>query len=140
MPAVLDRLYATHRNGILRPTLDSLVTALKEMIVDVFCSVYIVIDALDECSERETVMDLLEEITKWKLGGLHILLTSRKEEDLNVRLLPLSVEFSLQASLVDRDIAYHVRAALQHDQSLSKWKPEQKQDIETCLIQGAHSM
>lgn len=46
MPAVLDRLYATHRNGILRPTLDSLVTALKEMIVDVFCSVYIVIDAL----------------------------------------------------------------------------------------------
>lgn len=136
----MEQLYAIHRNGLERPTLPKLVTALHEMIMSLACRVYIVIDALDECSERKNLVALIEQITKWNLGNLHILLTSRKEEYLNQFLLPLSAEVNLKSSMVDRDIAFHVRTVLQHDPEFSKWQQPQKLEIETSLTEGAHGM
>ncbi|EIM82246.1 uncharacterized protein STEHIDRAFT_160801 [Stereum hirsutum FP-91666 SS1] len=140
MPAALEWLYGIHRNGMEQPTLHNLVAALKEMIVNIACSVYIVIDALDECSERNNLMALIEEITQWNLDNIHMLLTSRKEEDLNRLLMPLSAEVTLESSIVDRDIAFHIRAVLQNDRDFSKWQPPQKLEIETRVTSGAHGM
>lgn len=141
MPTALERLYAIHRNGMERPNLRNLVAALEEMIMNITCRVYIVIDALDECSERKNLMTLIEQMTKWNLGNLHMLFTSRKEEDLNRVLLPLSVEVNLESSLhVHGDIAFHVRTVLQNDPDFSKWQPPQKLAIETRLTEGAHGV
>lgn len=140
MPGALDRLYTTHRNGMMQPTLNNLVKALKEMILEVFCSVYIIIDALDESSERVPLLNLIDEITGWNLDCLHILFTSRKEEELNRHLGRISVEVNLESSVVDADIAFHVHAVLQNDLAFSKWPEAQKLYIETSLTKGAHGM
>lgn len=139
MPVTLEQLYNHHRNGSTPPTLDGLVKSLKGMITSI-SKVYIVIDALDECSECNTLLDLIDEITKSKLNNLHMLLTSRKEEELNRHLRLISAEINLESSLVDDDITFHIHAVLHSDRAFSKWPEAQKLEIETSLTKSAHGM
>jgi hypothetical protein len=78
--------------------------------------VYIIVDALDECSEREELLVLIEDIIDWKLTTLHTLATSRKEQDIEDCLSTLvSNEIDIQSTLVDADIRVHVRERLRND-------------------------
>lgn len=43
---------------------------------------YLVLDALDECITRSTLLKGLEEMDHWDLPNLHILVTSREETDI----------------------------------------------------------
>ena len=50
-------------------------------VLNSLIGVHVIIDALDECMEREHLFELLEEIIAWKLEA-HLLVTSRKEGDI----------------------------------------------------------
>lgn len=41
------------------------------LILEAFGNVYIVLDALDECSERKDLQKWIKEMTSWKKGKLH---------------------------------------------------------------------
>ena len=102
---------------------------------------YIIVDALDECSERETLLSLIEEIVDWKLNTLHILATSRKERDIDDCLSSLvSNEINIQSTLVDADIRIHVHDKLRNDRKLKKWQASAQAEIEAALVGGAHGM
>jgi len=116
------------------------VASLRD-IVQTFQQTYIVIDALDECYEREELMILIEEIVDWKLETLHILATSRKEQDIADCLLSrVSNEINIQSTVVDADIRIHVHDKLQNDRKLRKWSADAQMEIETALVDGAHGM
>ena len=106
---------------------------------------YIVLDALDECTDRAELMDILERIAGWKLEESHLLVTSRKERDIEISL-ERSVDdqntICLQSKLVDKDILIYVRQRLSDDKSLSKWQkdPNIRYEIETALTKGACGM
>jgi len=80
-PDLLAALYSQNLDGQRQPTMKDLMTTLKDMLGG-FQHVYLIMDALDECEDREQLLLLIQEITEWKLGTVHILATSRKERDM----------------------------------------------------------
>lgn len=125
-------------------------TLLEEALRDILASlptVYLVIDALDEC-DRDRQSDLiamLELFSNWKLDHVHILLTSRKEQALEVAfetLIPKRYRISVSSSDVDRDIGIYVRAHLESDKNFRRWKNDDaiRKQIEAALTTGAGGM
>jgi hypothetical protein len=45
-------------------------------------SKYIVLDALDECTDREDLLTFICDLTNSKIDGLRIMATSRRERDI----------------------------------------------------------
>jgi hypothetical protein len=117
---------------------------LKE-IVEGFDETYIILDALDECSDRQELLDNVEEIQGWGLSQLHMLLTSRRltdiEETLNL-LTDSQNRICIQSALVDADILTYIHNRLQNDRLLKRWryKPQVQEEIKTTLMKKADGM
>jgi hypothetical protein len=144
MPATLETLYNSCENGQRQPSLDTLMNVLQEIIYE-FPQVFVVVDALDECTDREELMSILEMITRWQFLGLHLLVTSRKERDIESSLECLVDESNiicLQSNLVDEDIRRYVHEKISTDKNLKKWQkdPDIVKEIETALMKGAQGM
>ena len=80
VPKVLVNLYAHCGNGHQEPTLGDLQNTLQT-ILDGFISAFIILDALDECIERERVPNWIQTyiLEKDKNLGLHLIVTSCPE-------------------------------------------------------------
>jgi hypothetical protein len=90
-------------------------------------------------------MAILERIAGLKLEGSHLLVTSRKERDIESSLetiVDTQNTICLQIELVDRDIRTYVHQRLSDDKSLSKWQkdPDVRHEIEMALVKGAQGM
>lgn len=86
-------------------------------------------------------MELIDEITTWKLGNLHILATSRPEPDIEDMLVELCVSKAcIQSVLVNGDIQIHLRERLQNDTKLKKWPRAVQKEMEDALMEGSHGM
>ena len=104
-------------------------------------SVYVIVDALDECQDRRSLLEGLKDIRSWKQRNLHIFVTSRREIDIEEVLYPSATDMiSLEESAVDEDILTYIRYQLQHDGRLSIWLEETQEVVETALIKGANGM
>jgi hypothetical protein len=136
----LVNLFSDKENGQGSLSPEELKSTLKS-IIGAFKNVYIVFDALDECPDRHQFLGLIKEIQGWNLDTLHLLATSRDEQDIEKTLRGLvSHQISMDESLVDSDIRVYVSRALKDDEKLSKYSAEKKETIETTLIDGAHGM
>ena len=70
---------------VQQPSDEQLQNTLRD-ILDRFSQVYIMIDALDECSEREKTLNWVNKLVSdknRKAANLHIVVTSRPETDIN---------------------------------------------------------
>lgn len=109
---------------------------------------FLVIDALDECpignkdENRAQVLALLTELSRWALPNIHILVTSRKEPDIDKALasLPNLLSISVQSHQVQPDIQRYIKSQLANDLELKKWSPLMKKEIEITLVEKAHGM
>ena len=78
---------------------------------------------MDECKDTEELLVNIEEIVKWKIGRLHILVTNREEKGIEESLELLSNDqekICIQSALVNNDIRAHVQERLQTDRRLKK--------------------
>ena len=115
--------------------------ATLKHIIGGFEHVYVVLDALDECRDREQLLALVEEVVNWKIGELHILATSREERDIADCIGPLvTAQINLHQTLVDADIQTHLRERLRNDPKLKRWPAKVHEQIEAALTEGAHGM
>ena len=76
---------------VLQPSDEQLQIVLHD-ILDRFSQAYIVIDALDECTERGKTLNWVNELIldpNRKVANLHIVVTSRPERDINDIFAPL---------------------------------------------------
>jgi NACHT domain len=139
-PEALNTIYSRCQEGQQQPTTDALILTLQHMLVD-FDQTFIILDALDECKEREELLELLEKFVDWKLNGSHILATSRREKDIEETLEPLITgQICIQSAVVNADIQICLRERLQYDPKLRKWPVMVQKEIETTLMDGAHGM
>jgi len=114
--------------------------ATLQLILEGFDHVYIVLDALDECAERTKLLDLIEEIITWKLKGLHVLATSRRERVFLERLEPrASDSFDIQ-ELIHEDIRIYIREKLRSRFINKKWLSKVQDAVENRLIENANGM
>ena len=136
----LESLFSSCMNGECQPSTDALLETLRQ-IVQAFDERFIILDALDECQERQELLEDIEKIVDWKLEKLHILATSRREKYIEETLEPLITrQICIQSALVNADIHLHLRERLQNDPKLRKWPEKVHMEIEATLMDGAHGM
>jgi hypothetical protein len=103
----LEALYAVNQNGQRHPSYEGLVETLKA-IPRLSSKTYIILDALDECTDRHELLELIQEMNKWRT--VQILATSRKEKDIEDVLQPLvTCQICIQDAQIDDDIQLHIR-------------------------------
>lgn len=138
-----------YRDKNLQPGLEKLEETLQASTQD-FKSVYLVIDALDECpranGERDKLLKCLEKVHKWTLTNLHVLYTSRPEPDIEAELVPLFsgpatsiIDLQKRREEVNRDIGTYI------DQKIASpdfryWPLKTKNDVKAALTDKADGM
>jgi hypothetical protein len=144
IPRGVDALFASCENGQRQPSLHALLEVVH-LTLQEFAQVYIVLDALDECTKCSELMGMLETIARWQLDKVHLLMTSRKERDILRSLQTFVAEediVCLQMNVVDKDIQQYVQQRLSDDKDLAKWNKDAavRQEIEAALMRGARGM
>jgi hypothetical protein len=144
IPSGVNALFSSCDNGQRGPSVDALLEVTRQAAQE-FTQVYVVLDALDECTQRSELMDVLEAVAGWKLDNLHLLMTSRKERDIESSLVSYIDErdtVCLQRDVVDQDIQRYVQQRLRDDKGLAKWNKDAaiRQEIEAALMRGAQGM
>jgi hypothetical protein len=81
VPKGVDSLFSSCDNGQRKPSGHDLLEVTQQAAQE-FTQAFVVIDALDECTQRSELMSMLETVAGWKLHNLHLLMTSRKERDI----------------------------------------------------------
>ena len=133
-------LQAIHRVYAMgTPPIQEFLEVLKSMLCT-HSRVYIVVDALDECTDQEELFALLNSIRDWNLECLSILVTSRDEPDIRECVHPApEQEINLRNAAIENDVRLFIVETLRKDKRLQDWSdifPE----IEGALTSGAHGM
>jgi hypothetical protein len=144
IPASLNALFSSCESGQRQLSSHTLIDALQLIIQDLPQS-YIVLDALDEYTQRAELMEIFETIVGWKVPNLHLLVTSQRERDIESSLEGLidpQNSICLQSEVVNKDIQRYVRQRLSDDKRLQKWEKDAAMmgQIETVLMRGAKGM
>jgi hypothetical protein len=127
------------RNGHSEPNIHDLEKVLKELISG-FRNVYIVIDALDECKELNLLLKFLIKLHVWQIPQCHILVTSRKEQDIVEALSSVASVIDLSKMPVNSDIMAYVDYVLEKEPELQKWQEAGKRMIKETLGKKANGM
>ncbi|RYN70166.1 hypothetical protein AA0117_g10718 [Alternaria alternata] len=144
IPKGVDALFSSCENGQRKPSSHALLQVTKEAAQE-FTHVYVILDALDECTQRSELMDMLETVAGWQLNNLHLLVTSRRERDIESSLesyVRKEDAVCLQRDVVDQDIQRYVQQRLRVDRGLAKWNKDAavRQEVEAALMHGARGM
>ena len=148
--AILSDFYVAHRDGSQHASNKELVSCLKDMLnLPGQATVYIVIDALDECliisdlsSPREKVLEVIEELADSQIPNLRICVTSRPEADIMFVLEPLtflSVSLHGESGQVE-DIAEYIKSVIRTSRETRRWKDTDKQLVIKELVKKADGM
>lgn len=104
-----------------------------------FLRTYIVIDALDESTEKDRIANVLLEIAAQEECHISWLVTCRREKDTEtLKRDPLLRTITLEGSAVDRDIEVYVRKRLSDE--LSMLPARIKRKVEAVLLEKADGM
>ncbi|KAL9131147.1 MAG: hypothetical protein Q9217_000848 [Psora testacea] len=137
IPKPLAALYRRCRNGTVQPMTTDLLRTLQSIIQN-FSQFYLIIDAFDECKEKQEFLRFLNAVAMWKFPQTHIVVTSRTDIDTEIRSRKWNCsKIAVEEHLVDADIDKHVQATLEDDEILNRWDPEQRRLIAKSLIEGA---
>lgn len=129
--------------GHQQPSIASLQLTFQR-IVEEFERTYIVIDALDECTDREKVLAWIEQLLQLKAGRLHVLISSRPETDIKEHFESLKdvVRVPLAGKSADADIVSYLDATLSHmiARKIIRWDVQTVARVKKVLIRGADGM
>ena len=103
----------------------------------------VLVDALDECAEREKVLDWIQTIIMQRNNhlGLHLIFTSRPEKEIIEKLQPLDLCcIDLVEESGDHDIAAYLDYQLQNDCDTQKWDLDTQNEIKSTLMKNADGM
>jgi hypothetical protein len=144
---ILSHLYWEHNNGQIRPSDSILTKCLKEMLSHPAQGpVYLILDALDECSDnhgvssvREQVIRLVTDLLDLRSPNLHISVTSRPEVDIRTALEPrTSLRISLQdQSGQQKDIVDYINSVVYSDTKVRRWREEDRKLVCQILSEKA---
>lgn len=133
-----------------RPDTETL-EAILTSVARGFSTVYIVIDALDECppleGERRRLLGSLRQIMTAASVNLHIFCTSRREADIDSAMtillpVPLKVamiDLTVRRNILDHDIGLFIDLTLSSDECRS-WPDNIKAEARQSLIERADGM
>ena len=149
---MLYELYKTSGDGLERPRISVLQKCLKSMVeLPGQPPIFIVVDSLDECpsttgppSDRDEVLDFVENLVMSNNPNLFICITSRPEQDIYTLLNPLTSESSHVSLHEERgqrdDIENYVRHFVETDRKMRRFREDDKELIINTLSERADGM
>ncbi|PGH23008.1 hypothetical protein AJ80_02923 [Polytolypa hystricis UAMH7299] len=141
VPEEVDEAFSRHvgKDGKLVPAaLEELDRLLREVLTLV-PSAILVIDALDECYDREVITNRLTDLLEKSSEFIKILVTSRRELDI-VRILRDYPSISTQGTAADGDIDQYIRETIETTPKLCRLGPSLQDHIIETLTEGAGGM
>lgn len=136
----VEQLYQKCGSGQQQPAEDVIRSLLRDIMGRIE-SKYIILDALDECTDREDLLTFICTLVDSKLPGLRILATSRSERDIEERLRSIADHnINIQSAIVDGDIRVYIRDRLATDMKLKKWPPSVQDEITAVMMEKAGGM
>lgn len=138
VPEQIKQLYNFSNQG--RQQLDF--ASLRSTVLSVLQTShgFLVLDAADECSQRTSLLEMINDI-KADCRNVNVLVTSRREQDLEATLRSASEStICIEDDVVSGDIQLYVRNHLKSDQQLQRWSEDLKSEIEAALASGARGM
>ena len=140
IPPEVQDLYDTAKTQSYGPKLEKITHTLFSVLKH-FDRVYIMIDALDECSERSLLLQHIQDLISVKAKNWNILLTSRREQEIETELDDLvTCRVGIQTEDTWQDVRALIRSRLRQDPRLRKRPLAVKQKIEVALEEGACGM
>lgn len=141
----LQQLYEKYQPA-LPPT--SVLEATIKSLIGGGADTFIVIDALDECmgdgnsAEHDEITQWLTEARNWNMSNLHLLVTSRKEPDIEAALvsLPGLVSVPLVKPNHLEDIRLYVSRTIERDRRLKTLGNDVKAEVEETLVTKSGGM
>lgn len=102
--------------------------------------VYLIIDALDECTDREDLLQCLTGLVGQHRSNLHLLATSRPC-DIAPRLSTLATHtIDIDAKTISADIELLIDNSLASDDRLKRWTADDHAAVRLALVNGANGM
>ncbi|KPM42954.1 hypothetical protein AK830_g3643 [Neonectria ditissima] len=136
--AVPEKAYKVHQLN-QQPGLQELLDILEAVLATSF-RVFIVIDAVDESQPRTNLLKVIEDLAQdQRFSKIQLLVTSRKELEIERTMSEISSPVSMSNPLVEEDIKKFVRSQIQRGQ-FQKWPSELKDEVEESLSNGAKGM
>lgn len=140
LPKALSDLHTYTQYKKQEPSTESLKQALK-VILQYSTTTILAIDALDESTESDVVVEFIGELRSWKACDLSILLVSRPHFDGVDELKEFEPAMvSIYDDLANNDILMFVEQSLQKDPVLKHWPPKIKKDIKNILMKKSLGM
>ncbi|KAK5949822.1 hypothetical protein OHC33_009211 [Knufia fluminis] len=137
--AALEQLYQQCNNGSQAPSEG----AIRAILYDALAlprRKYIIIDALDECTDHENLLQFLQDL-EVSQREVCVLATSRRERDIEEELQHIATEtVDIQSAVVDDDIRVYIDDRLVTDAKLKKWPSSVKDEIIRELMRKANGM
>lgn len=122
------------------PSIPELLDALGQ-ILQVFSCVYIVIDAVDESSPRDELLEVIHcLVTDRRFTNLQILVTSREYIDIERAMEKVSVSVPMSNELVEQDIRLHVQSILRSNPKFRCWPDDLLIEVEDAVSTKAKGM
>ena len=136
----LEQLYRKCDDGSRQPAKDA-VQALLMKALTRSQPTFILLDAVDECVERDEFLDFLQNIIQAIAPGLHIIATSRREKDIEDCLCPIAQHvINIESVIVNQDILRYIEGSLAKDARLKKWAQPIRDEIMRSLMEKAGGM
>ena len=137
---LLKPLFVDHGHGSCEPRLDALLAVLERLLRH--CrQCYLVVDALDECTDTHLLCEWISDVQRWRFDTVHLFLTSRVFPHLQATLQNLRfTDIEFDNDEVDKDIARHIERVLRDDTKLSALSGDLKHEIKTRLVEGGNGM
>ncbi|KAI9878518.1 MAG: hypothetical protein M1830_000699 [Pleopsidium flavum] len=142
LPEEVQKLYDVHAKQQKQPDRSNLIEIFHSLLKG-FRRAHLMMDALDECSERQAMLELIAEMVArdQNLKKVNLLITSRRERDIEITLQDiLTNSICIQSAQIEADIRLHVNSRLSQDSKLKRRPETVKKEIEKTLVDGANGM
>ena len=140
MPTTLKSAYSDSHEGTQQPSIETMLGIIQESLRG-FAHSYMILDALDECSDLEDLLEFFEIVPQWDNPRLHILVTSRRVKDIEESIESLTTkQISIEGALVNQDVHKFIQERLRKDPKLKKWPEKTRMEIEEALMSRADGM
>ena len=142
----VKHMYSKCNNGQREPPLSDLESAFLNFL-PAFDTVFIIVDALDECptknNERQEVLQIIENIHHHSATNLHLAVTSRQYHDIEIVIAPLTSipPIHIESAMIEGDIKLYVQSKVQAIRTKRAWwHVELCKEVEEALLLGAKGM
>jgi GTPase SAR1 family protein len=138
----LDSLLKACDDGYRKPTAEQLLGPIMEHLLAADSKVYVILDALDECTvPRQELLAWIEKVAERTSQKIHLLATSRKEPDIDSvlgRPNLMDQSIAVQTGVVDEDISAYILHRLRTDVGFKRW--EHRKDIQQMIQESLMDM